>query len=47
MDVATAVTTRATMATTSSDDGGVRDDGGCSNIGDGDSFDVGSGDDEK
>jgi hypothetical protein len=36
MDVATAVPTRATMATTSGNDGGGRGGGGCSDSGDGD-----------
>jgi len=45
MDVATAVPTRATTATTGGDDGGGKGDGGWSNSGDGESFDVGSGDD--
>ena len=53
MDVATAVmavtvvTTRATTVATSGDNGGGRGNRGCSNSGDGDSFDVGSGDDNK
>ena len=47
MDVAMAVTTRATTATTSGDDGVGRGDGGCSNSGDGDSLDVGSGGNNK
>jgi len=47
MDVAIAVTARATMALTSGDDGGGRGDGGCSNSGNGDSFDVVSGIDDK
>jgi hypothetical protein len=42
MDMATATRMRATMATTSSHDGGGRGDGGCSDSGIGDSFDVGS-----
>ena len=47
MDMATAVTMRATMVTKSGDDGGGRGDGGCSDSGDGDIFDVGSGDNDK
>ena len=42
MDVVMAVTARATTGMTSSDDGGGRGDGGCSDSGDGNSFDVGS-----